>query len=344
MPDNVNSKYRESSPFIHPDGKTLYFSSEGHGCVGGFDIFKTVYNATEETWTDPVNIGYPINTKENDYGFVLNALGNRAYLHSNREGTLGAQDLWVVYLTGKPKPVEKVVAEVNEDEPEKEIALEVVEEEAPETVAATPVVTVTGVVTDEETGKPVGANIQMQNLTTNEYVADMNSNSKTGKFVVVLPVGANYGIAANANGYLFHSENFNLPENTAAAIVKKDIALKQVKVGKKIVLNNIFFETGKADLSTESTLELERMAEFMAKEKKLKIEISGHTDNVGSDASNQSLSEARAKAVVSYLTSNGVDSARLVAKGYGESQPIASNDSDKGRAQNRRTEFKIVGN
>ena len=161
---------------------------------------------------------------------------------------------------------------------------------------------------------------------------------------VAVGIGANYAIAANSNGYLFHSENFNLPENTSAAIVKKDIELQPVKVGKKIVLNNIFFETGKAELSTESTLELERMAEFMAKEKTLSIEISGHTDNVGSDASNQSLSEARAKAVVAYLTSNGVDAERLVAKGYGEAHPIASNDTDKGRAQNRRTEFKIVGN
>lgn len=343
MSDVVNSKYRENSPFIHPDGKTLYFSSEGHGCVGGFDIFKTVYNVEEDTWSPPVNIGYPINTKENDYGFILNALGNRAYFHSNREGSLGRQDLFVAYLTGKPKPAPPVAAVVDQEEPE-EVEMEKVEEAAPETVAATAVVTVTGTVTDEDTGEPIEANIQMQNLTTSDYVADMSSNSKSGKYLVVLPVGSNYGIAANAKGYLFHSENFDLPENAAAAIIKKDIKLKKVKVGKKIVLNNIFFESGKSELNTESTLELERMIAFMGKEKKLKIEISGHTDNVGSDASNQSLSLARAKSVVAYLSSNGIEGERLVAKGYGEAQPIATNNTDEGKALNRRTEFKIVGN
>ena len=152
-------------------------------------------------------------------------MGNRAYLHSSREGGAGGYDMYVIHLTGKPKPEPELVASTN-DEP----VMIVEEKKAPETVVATAVTTVTGIVTDEETGKPIEAAIEMQNLTKGEVIQDVRSNSKTGKFVVVLPAGNNYGVSINKDGYLFHSENFNVPAESFSSIIKKDITLKKVKV------------------------------------------------------------------------------------------------------------------
>ncbi len=335
----VNTEYDEGSPFIHPDGKTLYFSSQGHAGVGDYDIFKTVKDEKGK-WSEPVNVGYPINTRGADNGFFLNALGTRAYYHSEKEGGQGDFDFYVVHLVPKPKPKpEPIVGDTA-----KVVAMAVVveEEKVAESVAASAVTTVIGIITDEATGEPIGTTVEMQNLTLNERIQDFKSNSKTGKYVVVIPAGNNYAIAISKKGYLFHSENFNIPKDNASSIITKNIKLKRIEVGKSIVLNNIFFQTGSADLSNESTLELERIVDFMEKEKSIKIEISGHTDNVGSDASNQSLSERRAKSVVDYLIGKGIDKVRLVGKGYGEALPIADNETDEGRQANRRTEFKVL--
>lgn len=328
----INTKYQEGSPFIHPDGKTLYFSSQGFPGVGGYDIFKSVLDA-KGNWSTPVNVGYPINTRDSDNGFFINAMGTRAYYHSYKDGGQGKSDFYVVHLVPKPKK-DTVVDNI--------VVKDTVVEKVAESVAASSVTTVIGVITDEATGESIGTTIEMQNLTTGERIQDFKSNSKTGKYVVVIPAGNNYAIAVSKKGYLFHSENFNIPESAASSIVTKNVALKKIEVGKSIVLNNIFFQTGSAELSTESTLELERIIEFMKSESTMKIEIGGHTDDVGSDASNQQLSEKRANSVVAYLTSKGIDSKRLIAKGYGETTPIASNETPEGKQLNRRTEFKVL--
>ncbi|MFL5752585.1 MAG: OmpA family protein [Bacteroidia bacterium] len=336
LPDYINTKYSEAKPFIHPDGKTLYFSSEGLGGVGGYDVYKTVLDEKTDKWTKPVNVGYPINTRKDEVGFFVTASGTKAYITSNRDGGYGMNDMYVIYLTGKPKPPVVIT-----DTTQKEV-VEVIAEKAPETVAATAVTTVVGVVTDEESGEPISSDIVMDNLTTKESIQDLMSNSSSGKYVVVVPAGNNYAISVSKKGYLFHSENFNIPADANSAIIHKDIKMKKIKVGNSIVLNNIFFETGSAVLSPESELETARIVDFLKDQKSIKIEISGHTDNVGSNESNKTLSNNRAKAVVDYLVSKGVDISRLTYKGYGETQPIADNKSDEGKKKNRRTEFKIT--
>jgi outer membrane protein OmpA-like peptidoglycan-associated protein/tetratricopeptide (TPR) repeat protein len=336
LPDMINTKYSEAKPFIHPDGKTLYFSSEGLGGVGGFDVYKTVLDEKTDKWSKPVNVGYPINTRQDEVGFFVTASGTKAYITSNRDGGYGMNDMYVIYLTGKPKPVEVKKDSVNAE------VVEVIKEKAPEAVAATAVTTVVGIVSDEETGEPLGSDIVMDNLTEKESIQDLQSNSSSGKYVVVVPAGNNYAISVSKKGYLFHSENFNIPADANSAIIHKDIKLKKIKVGSSIVLNNIFFETGSAVLSPESELEAQRIIDFMKDQKSVKIEISGHTDNVGSNDANKTLSNNRAKAVVDYLTAKGVDASRLTYKGFGETMPIADNKTEEGRKKNRRTEFKIT--
>jgi outer membrane protein OmpA-like peptidoglycan-associated protein len=186
------------------------------------------------------------------------------------------------------------------------------------------------------------ATIELIDNVKNEVLATFKSNSATGKYLVSLPSGKNYGISVKADNYLFHSENFDLPANADYQEVTKDIALKNVSVGTKIVLKNIFFDFNKSTLRPESTAELERLIKLLNDVPNMRIEISGHTDNKGSAEYNQKLSESRSKSVVDYLVSKGVNSGRLEFKGYGLTQPIASNDTEEGRQENRRTEFKIL--
>ena len=166
----------------------------------------------------------------------------------------------------------------------------------------------------------------------------------TGKFLLSLPAGANYGISVTADGYLFHSENFDLPKGDGFNMVNKDIELKNIKVGSNITLKNVFFNTGKWEVKTDSYAELDRLVKLLSDIPSLKIEISGHTDNVGSESFNEILSQRRADAVVSFLVGKGVDKNRLSAKGYGQSTPVESNYTAEGRASNRRTEFEIIEN
>jgi len=175
-------------------------------------------------------------------------------------------------------------------------------------------------------------------------LAVFKSNSATGKYLVSLPSGRNYGIAVNAAQYLFHSENFIVPKDAGYKEIEKDIYLKSIAVGSTIVLNNIFFDFAKAILRPESKAELNRLTSLLNEYSLLKIEISGHTDNIGSAQYNQKLSEDRAKSVVDYLIENGIRTDRLKYKGYGFDKPISSNDTEEGRQQNRRTEFKVLEN
>ena len=199
-----------------------------------------------------------------------------------------------------------------------------------------------GVITDALTTKVLEAEIEIVDNQANVVIATFKSNSATGKYLVSLPAGKNYGIAVKKEGYLFHSENFDIPSTAAFQTVEKDVELKGLKVGSKIVLKNIFFDLDKATLRPESTAELNRLIKLMADVPTLKIELSGHTDSQGSDTYNQTLSEKRAKAVVDYLTNAGVSASRLVSAGYGETQPISTNETKEGRQLNRRTEFKVL--
>ena len=334
----INTQYDEEGVFIHPDGKTLYFSSKGHNTMGGYDIFKSVFE--NGNWQEPENIGYPINTPDDDVFFVMAANGKHGYYSSFNTNGFGEKDIYMVTFLGP----EKQMVLNNEDNLLASVAAPVKEEvmAAAIQIKEAQLILLKGIITDEVTKLPLDATIEIVDNTRNELIASFTSNSSTGKYLVSLPAGKNYGIAVKKDGYLFHSENFVIPSTANYEEVKKDIALKSLSAGNKIVLNNIFFDFDKATLRPESTNELQRLVKLMKDNSSLKIEISGHTDSKGPKDYNLGLSENRAKAVVDYLVKEGIKVSRLSFKGYGETQPVATNDTEEGRQLNRRTEIKII--
>jgi outer membrane protein OmpA-like peptidoglycan-associated protein/tetratricopeptide (TPR) repeat protein len=333
----INTRYAEEGVFIHPDGKTMYFSSKGHSTMGGFDIFKSTFE--NGFWTPPVNLGYPVNGPGDDVFFVVNASGRRGYFTSDKEEGFGEKDLYMLTFLGPEKPFatngeDNLIASAQE--PIKAKAADAVE------IKAAELTILKGTITDAFTKNPLEASIDLIDNVKNEVLATFKSNSVSGKYLVSLPSGKNYGIAVRKDGYLFHSENFDIPAGTGYQEFVKDVELKNVAVGSVIVLRNIFFDFDKATLRPESTNELERLIKLLNDLPTLKIEIGSHTDSKGSDDYNMKLSQARSESVVNYLISHGIAKDRLVAQGYGETKPIASNDTDEGRQQNRRSEFKIL--
>jgi outer membrane protein OmpA-like peptidoglycan-associated protein/tetratricopeptide (TPR) repeat protein len=336
----INTKYGEEGVFIHPDGKTMYFSSQGHKGMGGYDIFKTIYNDSSKTWSTPENIGYPVNTPDDDVFFVVSASGRHGYYSSFKPNGFGEKDLYMITFLG----VEKQMIMNNEDNliasqaaPVKETVVAPVAE-----IKEAQLTILKGKITDALTQKPLDATIEIIDNQMNQVIATFTSNSITGKYLVSLPAGKNYGIAVKKEGYLFHSENFDIPATSAFQEVTKDVELKGIVVGSKIILKNIFFDFDKATLRPESTNELQRLTKLLIDVPTLKIEISGHTDSKGANDYNAKLSDNRSKAVVDYLIKAGIAANRLTYKGYGEDQPISTNDTEVGRQLNRRTEFKII--
>ncbi|MCH2230237.1 MAG: OmpA family protein [Crocinitomicaceae bacterium] len=335
----INTKYSEEGVYMHPDGKTLYFSSQGHESMGGFDIFKSVFDEKTESWSKPKNIGYPVNTTEDDVFFVISANGRHGYYTSSDNG-YGLRDLIMVTFLGEEKPVilnneDNLLASITAPVKETVVAPVVEVNEAQLTILK-------GVITDALTNRVLEADIEIVDNSKSVVIAMFKSNSSTGKYLVSLPAGKNYGIAVKKEGYLFHSENFDIPAAAAFQEVNKDVELKNLAVGSKIVLKNIFFDTDKASLRDESTAELNRLIKLLNDVPTLNIELSGHTDSQGTETYNQVLSEKRAKAVVNYLTNAGVSKERLKSAGYGEMQPISTNETKEGRQLNRRTEFKVL--
>ncbi|MCB0410311.1 MAG: PD40 domain-containing protein, partial [Flavobacteriales bacterium] len=311
LSDVINTEGREESVFIHPDNQTLYFSSDGHPGMGGLDIFMSTKDANGN-WTTPVNLGYPINTFNDENSLLVDAAGNLAYFASNREGGMGDLDLYAFEL--------------------------------PENMKPNKVTYLAGKVFDAETKEVLPARFELINLKTGEVAVQSYADEVTGKYLVCLPVHQDYALNVSHPGYLFHSENFTLSSGTIDKPFEKHVGMNKIKVGESVVLKNVFFETAKYDLKPQSKVELDKLIAFLKANPNLKIELSGHTDNVGDKKSNQLLSENRAKAVYNYLTQNGVPTDRLTTKGYGDAQPIASNDTEEGRAENRRTEFKVIAN
>lgn len=335
----INTEYDEEGVFMHPDGRTLYFSSKGHNTMGGYDIFSSTLQ-DDGTWTTPKNLGYPINTPDDDVFFVISASGLHGYYSSPKEGGFGDHDIYMVTFMGPEKPL----VQSNEDNLIASLANPVSETIIEKTVDIKTIrlTILKGIVTDELTKKPLGASIELVDNEKNEVITTINSNSKTGKYLISLPSGKNYGIAVKKENYLFHSENFDIPKATAYQEIVKNIELKNIAVGSKIILKNIFFDYARATLRPESHAELGRLSKLLSDIPTLKIEISGHTDNQGSLKTNTRLSDARAKAVVDFLIKQGTKADRLTYKGYAYFQPIASNDTDEGRQLNRRVEFKVL--
>ena len=333
----INTKYAEEGVFIHPDGKTLYFSSKGHKTMGGFDIFKSVFENGK--WSEPQNLGYPINGSDDDVFFVINGSGHHGYFASSKPGGYGDKDIYKITFLGP----EKQPLLMNEDNLLATVTAPITEFKAEKVVSSGPKMTILkGVISDEQTKLPLEAQIELIDNVKNELIATFKSNSITGKYLVSLPSGTNYGIVVKRDAYLFHSENFDLPASANFQEIEKNVELKKIDIGKTIALRNIFFDFDKATIRPESANELNRLIKLLTENPTLKIELGSHTDSKGSDEYNQKLSQSRSQSVVSYLIEKGISSARAVAKGYGETVPVASNDTDEGRQENRRTEFKIL--
>lgn len=315
MGPKINTPYDEEGPFIHPDNRTLFFSSKGHNSMGGFDVFISIKD-DNGNWSPAMNMGYPLNSSDDDVFYVLSADGKRAYYSSFKEDGYGEKDLYMAsFIEFKEKPLALIKGTVKDayGNTPKDLVI---------------------VVTDNETGEVVGTYIP---------------NSKTGNYLFILPPGANYNISYEAEGYLFKSENIEIPDNANYFQVNKAIELEAIQIGSKIVLNNIFFDFNKATLRDISKVELEKLTKLMELNSKMSVEISGHTDAKGNEDYNLKLSQDRAQAVVNYLINRGIDKNRMLAKGYGKSKPIAQNyntdgsENAEGMQQNRRVELKVTG-
>lgn len=340
MLSGVNSKFNDGPIYIHIDGIHMYIASEGHESMGGYDIF--VSKKIQGQWTTPVNMGYPINTPYDDFFFASTANGKFAYISSNRAGGKGGYDIYKVTFWGEEK---KPILET-EDYLLASIAMPVKDHTIEKSVEVKKksLTVFKGITIDAISRKPVEAEIEITDNASGKVIETFTTNSATGKFIITLNSGKNYGIAVKAPGYLFHSENFDIPDGSDDNLVNKTIELKNIAIGSKIALRNIFFDVNKSTLRPESNAELDRLVKLMKDVPNLKIEISGHTDNTGSASLNESLSQSRAEAVVAFLAQKGIASNRMTAKGYGSSMPVASNATEDGKQQNRRTEFEIKGN
>jgi outer membrane protein OmpA-like peptidoglycan-associated protein len=309
--DSINTTGNEMSPFIHSDGKTLYFASDYWPGMGGYDIFYS-RQKNDLTWSTPHNIGYPINSYKDEQGLVVDAAGKNAYYSSDRPGSKG-MDIYSFELYNEARP--------------------------------TPVSYIKGRVVDEDTGAPVCAKVELTDLGNSQSIIRGESCWEKGEFLMCLPLGKEYAFNVSREGYLFYSDNFQLKEKKE--IIDPyilEIKMKKIKVGGAVVLRNVFFNSGSYDLLSESKVELQKLIDFLTLNKSVSIEVEGHTDNIGSSEMNQVLSESRAKEVYKYLTNNGVDTNRMKYHGYGLSKPVSSNDTPEGRALNRRTEFVIIKN
>ena len=312
----INTPYCDRSPFLHPDGKTLYFSSDGHYGLGRLDVFKAV-RLKEDSWTEwsePVNLGKEINTAGNDWGYKIATLGDLAYFSARgKSDGYGVDDIYSITLP---------------------------EEVRPEAVA-----TISGKVTDGS-GKVLEAAIKWEDLSTGENVGQLKSNPQDGSYFIVLPLGKNYGYYAEKEGYYPVSNNIDLQDETESLNITEDIVLLLIEKIKEeeipVRINNIFFDFNKSELRPESFPELNRLAKVLQENPDRKVEISGHTCSMGTEAYNLDLSKRRAQSVVGYLISVGCDDASLIARGYGEGKPIASNETEEGRTQNRRVEFRFL--
>jgi outer membrane protein OmpA-like peptidoglycan-associated protein len=306
---DINTSYDENTPFIHPDGQTLYFSSDGWPGMGNKDIFYSRLNE-QNKWDKPVNLGFPLNTFNEETGLIVTPDGNEGLLSTNSKEGFGDMDIYSFTM--------------------------------PEIARPKPITYVKGIVRDKETKAFLEANVNVVNLKTKQSQYDDVTDQLTGAFLAVMPIGANYLFNVTADGYLFYSENYELYKGKTDKLPILEIFLEKIKVGTNVNLRNIFFDTNQYQLLPTSITELNTLLNLLNAQKTIEIEIQGHTDNVGNAIINDKLSMNRAKAVYDYLIENNIDPIRLTYKGYGQKNPIVKNDSENGRKQNRRTSFIIT--
>ena len=311
LSDVINTPFKEESVFIHPDNQTLYFSSEGHTGMGGLDIFMSRRGA-DGNWTKPINLGFPINTYNDENSLLVDPSGKLAFFASDRQGGMGGLDIYYFEVPGGLRPE--------------------------------PITYVKGKIYNSKNQQPLEANFELYDLQTQKLITKSLSEP-SGDFFVTLTSGKNYMVNVSKDGFLFYSGNFSLL-NLKADVTKPyliDIPLDPIDTGYVVELKNVFFDVNKWDLKSESTAELDKLILLLNKNPKLRIEISGHTDNSGDRKANFTLSSNRAKAVFDYLISKGkIDPSRLTYKGYANTKPLVANSSPENMARNRRTEFKVI--
>jgi outer membrane protein OmpA-like peptidoglycan-associated protein/tetratricopeptide (TPR) repeat protein len=305
----VNTAGNEDAPFLHADGVSLYFASDYHNGFGGKDLFVS-YAYGDWQWGEPQNLGYPVNTVGEEGYIFVNAKGSQAYMGSVREEGMGKNDLYEFKLDESIQPQRATFLR--------------------------------GLTRDSITHAPVQALIHLVDIEKGDTIRSLRSGRGDGRFLMSLPLDRQYAAFVQAPRYLFASKSFFLKNLDESTYFDLTIDLKPVQTGKRVRLDNVFFEFESYELKSESEPELRVLAMFLERNPRLRIEIQGHTDDVGADDFNQKLSQQRAESVRNYLIEQGIERARIEAKGYGESQPVAPNSSPEGRAQNRRTEFKVL--
>jgi outer membrane protein OmpA-like peptidoglycan-associated protein len=308
MGPEINTIGDESAPFIHADNQSLYFTSNGHPGYGGDDLF-VIRKDAKGKWSKPENLGYPINTIENEGSLVIAADGKTAYYASDRGDSHGGLDLYTFELRSDIRPARTLW--------------------------------VKGKVFDKKTNRGLPSAVELTDLSSKELISKVQTD-ETGNYLITLPVGKDYAFNVNRRGYLFFSENFSLGLKQPDSTYNIDIPLQPIEANAMTILKNIFFDVNKFDLKPASQVELDKVVQLMKENITMKIEISGHTDNAGKPADNLKLSENRAKSVIDYLTTKGIDPKRLSFKGMGDTKPIADNNTEEGKAKNRRTELTVV--
>ena len=304
----INTAGDEYSPFIHADNGTLYFTSNGHQGYGNEDLF-IARKGDDGKWSKPANLGYPINTIDHEGTLFITADGKTAYYASDRSDSKGGLDIYSFELREDIRPAKTLW--------------------------------VKGKVFDKKTTAGLPSSVELIDLASKQVISKVQTD-ETGNYLITLPIGKDYAFNVARQGYLFYSDNYSLKNKPADSTYQKDIPLQPIEVDASIVLRNLFFETGKYDIRPESEVELKKLVQFLQDNPTVKIQIEGHTDNVGTAADNQKLSDQRARTTVNYLLEQGIMPQRLVPKGFGATKPIADNKTEEGRAQNRRTELKVI--
>jgi len=345
----INTKYDEESVRFSKSGDTLLFSSKGHNSIGGFDMFYSVRNQ-DGTWDTVKNCGYPVNTSWDDMFFYPSPDDDSLfYFVSNRPGGYGGLDIYSGRIL-PPEPV-AVIEQVLPVEPDTVNLADTIVVLQIDTMPVQPVIPepvyesglyLTGSIRDSETGNPVMAKIDVIDIRTDSVIMTTASSDIDGKYRVRIPEKKSYMIDLRATGFLSDIMRIDIPENWASEVYHLDVDMIKAKVGKKVVLKSIMFESGKSILTSGSYQELDRLFNILSDNLQMKIEISGHTDKTGSEVINAKLSSDRAKTVVDYLVKKGIDRSRMEFKGFGSQQPVSDNTTPAGRAKNRRVEFKIL--
>jgi outer membrane protein OmpA-like peptidoglycan-associated protein len=334
----INTAFDEEGPFIDYDMTTLYFSSKGHKNIGSYDIFKSMYDPQKNDWTEPENLGYPINTPDDDIFYMTSSDGKRAYYSSVREDGLGYTD---IFLITTPEGMKDVLASASKD-------AETPKETKPVTQTKAEVQPLRYVITvlDGQSKTPLAVKVSLKGLKDNLIVASNPVKPGVYEFRITHPEAKDYRLSIEKTGYVFLNQNVSIKGAAPGEqILTRTIELRKLNVGTSSILRNIYFDYDRASFKTESYSDLNKLESMLRQNSQIKVEISGHTDNYGHWQYNRTLSQKRAEAVKDFLTKKGIDSRRIKAVGYGESKPLATNDDeDEGRELNRRVEFKVLQN